>query len=81
MYPQDLRGLNIDQISQELLNNPNIINILLSNDGISDDSINPMYDILKCTNELISIKDSLQKFELWPIKRNIALTLSVRINF
>lgn len=78
MYPSDLQGLNIDQISQKISNNPKIMNILLNNDSYSaiDNLIHPKYDIIECANELNSIKESLQKFELWPIKRNFALTLT-----
>lgn len=77
MLPPDLQVLNIDQIGQEILNNPDIImNIFLSNDSISDDSISSKYDMVRCANELNSIMESLRKLEIWPIKRNFALTLS-----
>lgn len=78
MYPSDLQMLDIDQISQEILNNSEIMKILLHNDSYSaiDSSIHPKYDIFECANELNSIKESLQNFELWPIKCNFALTLT-----
>lgn len=69
-FPEELKSLDIDQIANQLMSNPEIMNLLRRSLNTSLTS-NPRYDALKCAMEMTTIKKSLQNADYWTIKRKL----------